>query len=252
MSSEPVDPLDAAISPIEKKTAPRFGLRWVICGLLFFATTINYVDRVTMSVMESTLQKAIGWDEFGWGFINASFMAAYAVGSLLAGWMIDRLGTRVGFSISLILWSVMSAGACASLNTFTFIVARFALGIGESGNFPGAIKTTAEWFPKKERATATGIFNSGSNFGPIMAAIVVPIIALKFGWQCRIRRDRARGTRCGSVLVADLSSTPGASVDIAGRTGVHRKRSTRSSGKECLGNSCFPSVRHGPSPSESS
>jgi len=97
--------------------------------------------------------------------------------------MIDRLGTRLGFSISLIVWSIMSAAHALAFNTFTFVVARFALGIGESGNFPGAIKTTAEWFPKKERATATGIFNSGSNVGQIVAAGVVPIIALKFGWQ---------------------------------------------------------------------
>lgn len=162
---------------------PRFGIRWVICALLFFATTINYVDRVTMSVMESELKDKFHWDAHDWSYINASFLAAYAVGSLLAGWLMDRLGTRLGYAIALIVWSVMTAAHALAQSTWMFVAARFALGIGESGNFPGAIKTTAEWFPKKERATATGIFNSGSNVGQIVAAAVVPFMVLKFGWQ---------------------------------------------------------------------
>src|SRR5262249_9797280 len=154
-----------------------------ICGLLFFATTINYVDRVTMSVMESTLKQEFGWDAAQWSYINASFLAAYALGSLLAGWMMDRLGTRLGYSISLIVWSLMAAAHALAKSSLSFAAARFALGIGESGNFPGAIKATAEWFPKKERAVATGIFNSGSNVGQIVAAGIVPILVLTYGWQ---------------------------------------------------------------------
>jgi ACS family hexuronate transporter-like MFS transporter len=141
------------------------------------------VDRVTISVLEPKLRTEIGWSADQWGYINAAFMLAYAIGSLLAGWMMDKLGTRLGFTISLVVWSLVTAAHALANNVSQFMIARFALGIGESGNFPGAIKTTAEWFPKSERALATGIFNSGSNFGPIIAAIVVPTLALNFGWQ---------------------------------------------------------------------
>ena len=184
MSSDSLDPVEAvAIPPAREAAAAGSGLRWVICGLLFFATTINYVDRVTMSVLEPDLRTKIGWSDDQWGDINAAFMLAYAIGSLLAGWMMDKLGTRLGFTISLVVWSLVTAAHAFAQNVTQFMFARFALGIGESGNFPGAIKTTAEWFPKSERALATGIFNSGSNFGPIIAAIVVPILVPTFGWQ---------------------------------------------------------------------
>ncbi|HZZ27177.1 MAG TPA: MFS transporter [Pirellulales bacterium] len=159
------------------------GLRWLICALLFFATTINYVDRVTMSVLESALQKDIGWTSSQWGYINASFLLTYAFGSLFAGWMMDKLGVRIGFSIALISWSLITAVHALAHNVFQFVLVRFALGIGESGNFPGAIKATSEWFPKKDRALATGVFNSGSNVGQILAAALVPLLALNFGWQ---------------------------------------------------------------------
>jgi ACS family hexuronate transporter-like MFS transporter len=158
-------------------------LRWVICTLLFFATTINYMDRVTMSVLEPVLQKDIGWSEQEWGFINAAFLLTYALGALFAGWMMDKLGTRRGYAIILTVWSLVAAGHALARNVFAFVVARLALGIGESGNFPGAIKATAEWFPRKERALATGIFNSGSNVGQIVAAGMVPILAINYGWQ---------------------------------------------------------------------
>src|SRR5882757_639391 len=141
--------------------------RWVVCGLLFFATTINYVDRVVLSVLEPELHKVIGWTATQYGVINSAFSLAYAIGFLFAGWMMDRIGTRWGYTISLTIWSLAAAAHAFAHSVSGFAAARFALGIGESGNFPAAIKTVAEWFPKKERALATGIFNAGSNIGAI-------------------------------------------------------------------------------------
>jgi ACS family hexuronate transporter-like MFS transporter len=157
--------------------------RWVICALLFFATTINYVDRSVFGVLESTLKETIGWTATEFGDINAQFNLAYAIGFLFAGWFIDKIGTRWGYSIFLVVWSLAAAAHAFARNGTEFAAARFALGIGESGNFPAAIKTVAEWFPKKERAFATGIFNAGSNIGAIVAPLVAPAIAIYYGWQ---------------------------------------------------------------------
>lgn len=157
--------------------------RWIICALLFFATTINYVDRAVLSVLEPELEKVVGWTATQYGNINASFTLAYAIGFLFAGWMMDKLGTRLGYAIALTVWSLAAASHAFAESIAGFMLARFALGIGESGNFPAAIKTVAEWFPKKERALATGIFNGGSNVGAIVAPLVVPFIALNYSWQ---------------------------------------------------------------------
>jgi MFS transporter, ACS family, hexuronate transporter len=158
--------------------------RWVICALLFFATTINYTDRAVLGVIEPKLSEIIpGWNATNYGFINSAFMIAYAFGSLGAGWMMDRIGVRLGYTISLIVWSLAAASHAFATNVFQFGIVRFALGIGEAGNFPASIKTVAEWFPKKERALATGIFNAGSNMGAIMAPALVPALALGWGWQ---------------------------------------------------------------------
>lgn len=157
--------------------------RWVICALLFFATTINYVDRAVFGVLEPTLKEAVGWTATEFGDINAQFNLAYAIGFLFAGWMIDRLGVRFGYTISLIVWSLAAAAHAFARTGGEFAAARFALGLGESGNFPAAIKTVAEWFPRKERALATGVFNAGANIGAIIAPWVVPIIALRWGWE---------------------------------------------------------------------
>jgi ACS family hexuronate transporter-like MFS transporter len=157
--------------------------RWVICALLFFATTINYVDRSVFGVLEPELQKSIGWTATEFGDINAYFNLAYAIGFLFAGWMIDRIGVRWGYAISLTVWSIAAACHAFARNGREFAMARFALGLGEAGNFPAAIRTTAEWFPKSERAFATGIFNSGSNIGAILAPAAVPILAAQYGWQ---------------------------------------------------------------------
>ncbi|MFH1197257.1 MAG: MFS transporter [bacterium] len=157
--------------------------RWVICALLFFATTINYVDRAVLGVLAPTLRTEIGWTDQEYGYISAAFTLAYAIGFIFAGWFIDRVGTRIGYSVYLSIWSLAAAAHALVRTAFGFGLARFGLGIGESGNFPAAIKTIAEWFPKKERALATGIFNAGSNVGAIIAPLVVPWIALNWGWQ---------------------------------------------------------------------
>ncbi len=157
--------------------------RWIICALLFFATTINYVDRSVFGVLEPELNKIIGWSATEFGVVNASFNLAYAIGFLFAGWMMDRLGTRLGYAISLTIWSFAAAAHAFAGSVWGFAFARFALGLGEAGNFPAAIKTVAEWFPKKERALATGIFNAGSNVGAILAPATVPYIFDHYGWQ---------------------------------------------------------------------
>jgi ACS family hexuronate transporter-like MFS transporter len=166
---------------ITKETIGKY--RWVICTLLFFATTINYVDRSIMGVLAPTLRDEIGWTDQEYGYISAAFTQAYAIGFIFAGWFIDKVGSRLGYSIYLTLWSIAAAAHALARSAFGFGLARFGLGLGESGNFPAAIKTVAEWFPKKERALATGIFNAGSNVGAVLAPLVVPWLALNWGWQ---------------------------------------------------------------------
>src|SRR6187401_1722590 len=122
-------------------------LRWGICALLFFATTINYVDRAVLGILAPTLRGEIGWTDGDYGYINAAFTLAYAIGFLFAGWFIDRVGTRIGYTVYLVVWSLAAAGHALAHDAMHFGIARFALGIGESGNFPAAIKTVAEWFP---------------------------------------------------------------------------------------------------------
>ena len=157
--------------------------RWVICALLFFATTVNYVDRQVLGILSKDLKLAIGWTEVDYGNIVAAFNAAYAFGLLLAGRLMDRIGTRAGYALAIIWWSIAAMGHALARTPFGFGVARAALGIGEAGNFPAAIKTVAEWFPKKERAFATGLFNAGSNVGAIVAPLTVPWIASNWGWR---------------------------------------------------------------------
>jgi len=169
-------------NPIQAKMKVGY-YRWIICALIFFATTINYVDRAVMGVLAPTLRTEIGWTDQEYGYISAAFTLAYAIGFLFAGWFIDKVGTRLGYSIYLTIWSFAAAAHALARTAFGFGLARFGLGIGESGNFPAAIKTVAEWFPQKERALATGIFNAGSNVGAILAPLVVPWIALNWGWQ---------------------------------------------------------------------
>ena len=157
--------------------------RWTIVGLLFAATTINYIDRQVIGLLKPTLTTVFGWDNTTFGEINGLFQFFYAFGLLGFGWLIDRVGTKIGYTISIIIWSVFAMAHALARATFGFTIARAGLGLGESGNFPAAIKSVAEWFPKKERALATGIFNSGANIGAVVAPIMVPLILASFGWQ---------------------------------------------------------------------
>jgi ACS family hexuronate transporter-like MFS transporter len=171
----------------EQVNQPRKGAggyyRWTICALLFFATTINYIDRQIIGILKTTLETEMGWSEIDYSNIVLAFQLAYAVGLLLVGRMMDWLGTRKGFSVAVIFWSIAAMAHALARSVFGFAAARFALGLGEAGNFPAAIKTVAEWFPKKERALATGIFNAGSNVGAIVAPLIVPWITITYGWQ---------------------------------------------------------------------
>jgi ACS family hexuronate transporter-like MFS transporter len=156
--------------------------RWVVCALLFTATTINYIDRQVIGILKPTLQSEIGFNEIDYGNIVFSFQLAYAIGLILVGLLMDRLGTRKGLSLAVVVWSIAAMAHAWARSVAGFVAARFALGLGESGNFPASIKTVAEWFPKRERAFATGIFNAGTNIGAVVAPIVVPWITLRYGW----------------------------------------------------------------------
>jgi ACS family hexuronate transporter-like MFS transporter len=156
--------------------------RWRICALLFCATAISYIDRQVFSILAPHLQEAFRWSEVEYGYVVFAFQAAYAIGLLGVGTLMDRLGTRRGLSLSIAFWSLAGMAHALARSVWGFAAARFALGLGEAGNFPGAVKTVAEWFPKKERALATGIFNAGSNVGALAAPVLVPVIAVNFGW----------------------------------------------------------------------
>jgi len=157
--------------------------RWLICGLLFVATGINYVDRQMIGLLKPTLQAEFGFSEVGYGDIVFWFQAAYAVGYLTFGSFIDRLGARIGYAVAFGLWTVAHLLHATVQGVTGFAAVRFLLGLGESGNFPAGLKAVAEWFPAEERALATGIFNAGSNIGAIVTPLVVPAITLAFGWR---------------------------------------------------------------------
>ena len=164
--------------------APAVGrYRWVICALLFFGTTINYIDRQVLGILARDLQREIGWTELQYGNIVAAFSAAYAIGLILAGRLMDRFGVRTGYAVALTIWSIAGMVTALARTPIQFGLCRALLGLGEAGNFPAAIKGVAEWFPKKERAFATGIFNAGTNVGAVVAPLTVPWIAINLGWQ---------------------------------------------------------------------
>jgi len=168
---------------LRRRAATAGMFRWRICAMLLAATTINYIDRQVLGVLAPFLQESIGWNEIEYGYIVSAFQAAYAIGLLGAGAIIDRFGTRIGYALAIGVWSVAAVSHALATSVLGFAAARFALGLGEAGNFPAAIKVVAEWFPRRERALATGIFNSGSNIGAIVAPLLVPVIATRWGWQ---------------------------------------------------------------------
>jgi ACS family hexuronate transporter-like MFS transporter len=168
----------------EMTAGARIGnVRWTICAMLFVATSINYMDRQVVSILKPTLEHSIGMTEVGYSYIVDAFTIAYAVGLVAAGRFVDKVGTRIGYMVIMAVWSISAMGHALASTVLEFGIARFSLGLGESGNFPAALKTTAEWFPQRERSLATGIFNSGANVGAILAPIVVPWVTLRYGWH---------------------------------------------------------------------
>lgn len=158
-------------------------VRYGILALLFFGTTINYIDRQVIGLLKPTLEKEFHWTETDYSNIVMAFSAAYAIGLIGFGRWIDKIGTKLGYAVSVFFWSVAAVAHAFAKSTFGFGLARVGLGVAEAGNFPAAIKSVAEWFPKKERALATGIFNSGANVGAVVAPIMVPAILGAYGWQ---------------------------------------------------------------------
>jgi ACS family hexuronate transporter-like MFS transporter len=167
-----------------QSVGPKIGsYRWRICALLFFATTINYIDRQVLGLLKPTLEQELGWTEIQYSNIVVAFQAAYAIGFLFMGWIMDKFGTRKGFSFAIFFWSIAAMAHALAKSAAGFGIARFGLGLGEAGNFPACIKTIAEWFPKKERSFATGIFNAGTNVGAILAPPIVAWLTYSFSWQ---------------------------------------------------------------------
>jgi ACS family hexuronate transporter-like MFS transporter len=164
-------------------TNPIGRYRWTICALLFFATTINYLDRAVISLVKEYLDVEFNWTKSDYANITVAFQASYALAMVFVGRVIDLLGTKTGYALSLLSWSIAAMGHYFVTGNFGFYMARIGLGVTESGNFPAAVKTVTEWFPKKERAFATGIFNAGTNVGAIIAPLSVPFIAAAYGWR---------------------------------------------------------------------
>jgi MFS transporter, ACS family, aldohexuronate transporter len=161
----------------------KIGYRWTVCALLFAVTTVNYMDRQVLGILAPTLQRELHWSESQYADIVLSFTVLYALGFLVAGWWLDRVGVRRGFAMAVVAWSLAAIGHAFARTAAGFAAARAFLGLGESANFPGAIKTVAEWFPQRERALAAGIFNAGTNTGAILTPLLVPWIVLRWGWQ---------------------------------------------------------------------
>jgi MFS transporter, ACS family, hexuronate transporter len=176
-------PSAAALTRMRESSFLAGRLRWVICALLFFGVTKNYMDRQVLGVLKGTLQHELGWNDIDYGNLVFAFQAAYAMGMIFVGRLIDRLGTRVGYAVAMVFWSLASMGHALANSLVGFMIARCALGFGEAGVFPASIKCVAEWFPKKERALATGIFNAGTNIGAILTPLVVPWIVVHWGWR---------------------------------------------------------------------
>ena len=162
---------------------PQTNYRWIVCALLFFATTINYVDRQILSLLKETLDKELGWTNAEYGLANSFFQLAYGLSFIGFGWFIDKYGTKIGYAVSIALWSLAAAGHSLVHSVNGFLAARLCLGFGEAGNFPSAIKATAQWFPKRERALSTAIFNSGASIAAVGAPLLIPTIAFHWGWR---------------------------------------------------------------------
>ncbi|WP_175753713.1 MFS transporter [Burkholderia ambifaria] len=173
--------MQSAVVGAVRAAASRY--RWTVCALLFFATVINYMDRQILGLLAPMLQHDIGWSQVQYGRIVMAFSAFYAIGLLCFGRIVDWLGTRISYAVAMLVWSIAAMMHAMVGSVMGFAAVRALLGIGEGGNFPAAIKTTAEWFPRRERALATGIFNSGANIGAVFAPAIIPAIAVAYGWR---------------------------------------------------------------------
>ncbi|MDX5983405.1 MFS transporter [Sphingomonas echinoides] len=177
-------PIDTGASGTKTADASAVGrYRWVICGLLFAATAINYVDRQMIGLLKPNISSEFGWDENAYADIVFWFQAAYAIGYISFGSIVDRVGARIGYSIAFIIWTLGHTLCGFAGSTLQFAAARAVLGLGESGNFPAGIKAVSEWFPARERALATGVFNAGANIGAVVTPLIVPAVTLAFGWR---------------------------------------------------------------------
>ena len=170
--------------------------RWTIVALLFFATTVNYIDRQVIGLLKPVLEKQFVWSETDYANIVMAFSMAYAAGWLLFGRLIDRIGVKAGYAIAIIIWSIAAVLHAAAGSTFGFMAMRMLLGLGEGGNFPAAVKAVAEWFPKRERALATGLFNAGTSLGPVVSPVLVPWLLGFYGWQAAFAITGAIGFVC--------------------------------------------------------
>jgi ACS family hexuronate transporter-like MFS transporter len=194
--------------------------RWIICGLLFFAATVNYADRQVIGILKPTLQSQLHWSETDYGHIIAAFQLAYALGYLLVGRLMDRIGSYRGFSLAVVFWSLAEMAHAFARSVFGFGIARSALGLGEGGSFPASMKTVADWFPENERALATGIFNAGTDIGAVVAPLTVPWITLRYGWRWAFLATGAVGFVWVVLWLvvyrsAEKSVTPGDSAHVS-------------------------------------
>jgi ACS family hexuronate transporter-like MFS transporter len=189
---------------------PAGHVRWLICALLFAATTINYIDRAVLGVLKPALEQELGWTQVDYGWIVTAFQITYALGYIGAGRLFDHIGVRIGFLASVSLWSVAAMAHAVARSVPGFCLARAGLGLAEGGNFPAAVKTVAEWFPKQERALATGLFNAGSNIGAVACPLLVPWLAGRWCptwnvWSKRPSESRRIVCRCNGPAISTSS-----------------------------------------------
>ena len=222
--------------------------RWWICFLLFLATTINYIDRQILALLKPMLDVELGWTNTQYGNVNAVFQGAYAVSLLFFGWFVDRFGSKVGYAVSIVAWSIAALGHALVGSVRGFFIARIALGLGEGGNFPAAVKAVALWFPKRERAYATSLFNAGTNVGAIIAPAIVPFVAAGLGLAVGLRGRRHRRVPVAAALDPVLRRPR---EDQAGQrrgAGPHPQRRRRPGGvarARSAGWTCSPTARPG-------
>ncbi len=226
--------------------------RWAICALLLLGTTKNYMDRQVLGVLKTTLQHDFGWSEIDYGNLVSAFQIAYAAGMVLMGRLIDKLGTRIGYALAMVFWSLASMGTAFANSLGGFAISRFALGFGEAAVFPASIKAVAEWFPKKERALATGIFNAGTNAGAILAALLVPWIVVHWGWRAAFVAIGALGFVWLAVWLLIYRKPEDHSRVSEGGIAIHLQRSCRLPLEKSAGRACFRCGKRGRSSRENS